>query len=199
MNNIVFEHKGLSLERLRLLCDVARMGGIRAAVGDDPARQSLASRQLKELSEYANTELIRRVGRGIEVTKEGTELACIGNEFFSKMSAFLQRTHNLPIDFRLGVGDSIFQCQVHRRGALQTLRSNTFLQSTQTEPTPANRRDSILHADRGGRIRKSHHQIFISLQWTTDFELLFNDANVRSRPIGAICGHTTGECRIGNK
>ena len=90
MNNIVFEHKGLSLERLRLLCDVARMGGIRAAVGDDPARQSLASRQLKELSEYANTELTKRVGRGIEVTQDGTELVNIGNEFFSKMSAFLQ-------------------------------------------------------------------------------------------------------------
>lgn len=112
MNNIVFEHKGLSLERLRLLCDVARMGGIRAAVGDDPARQSLASRQLKELSEYANTELTKRVGRGIEVTQDGTELVNIGNEFFLKMSAFLQRTHNLPIDFRLGVGDSIFQWQI---------------------------------------------------------------------------------------
>ena len=112
MNDIVFEHKGLSLERLHLLCDVARMGGIRAAVGDDPVRQSLASRQLKELSAYANTELTKRFGRGIEVTPEGAELVDIGNEFFAKMSAFLQRTHNLPIDFRLGVGDSIFQWQI---------------------------------------------------------------------------------------
>ena len=112
MNGIVFENKGFSLERLQLLCDVARLGGIRAAVGDDPVRQSLASRQLKELSEYANTKLTKRVGRGIEVTREGSELANIGNEFFSKMSAFLQRTHNRPIDFRLGVGDSIFQWQI---------------------------------------------------------------------------------------
>lgn len=112
MNKIIFEHKGFSLERLRLLCEVVRTGGIRAAVGDDPVKQSLASRQLKELSEYANTELTKRVGRGIEVTPEGMELANIGNEFFSKMSTFLQRTHNLPIDFRLGVGDSIFQWQI---------------------------------------------------------------------------------------
>lgn len=112
MDKIIFKNKGLSLERLRLLCDVARMGGIRAAVGDDPVKQSLASRQLKELSEYANTELTKRVGRGIEVTQEGTELANIGNEFFSKISTFLQRTHNLPIEFRLGVGDSIFQWQI---------------------------------------------------------------------------------------
>ena len=66
MNEIVFENKGFSLERLRLLCNVARMGGIRAAVGDDPVRQSLASRQLKELSEYANVELTKRIGRGID-------------------------------------------------------------------------------------------------------------------------------------
>ena len=112
MNEIVFENKGFSLERLRLLCDVARMGGIRAAVGDDPVRQSLASRQLKELSEYAKVELTKRIGRGIEVTSEGKELVDIGNEFFAKLSAFLQRTHNLPIDFRLGVGDSIFQWQI---------------------------------------------------------------------------------------
>ena len=112
MNEIVFENKGFSLDRLRLLCDVARMGGIRAAVGDDPVRQSLASRQLKELSEYANVELTKRIGRGIEVTPEGEELVDIGNEFFAKMSTFLQRTHNLPIDFRLGVGDSIFQWQI---------------------------------------------------------------------------------------
>lgn len=112
MDEIIFGKKGFSLERLHLLCDVARMGGIRAAVGDDPVRQSLASRQLKELSEYANVELTKRFGRGIEVTPEGMELVKIGNEFFSKMSDYLLRTHNLPIDFKLGVGDSIFQWQI---------------------------------------------------------------------------------------
>jgi len=112
MNEIVFSNKGLSLERLHLLCDVHQAGGIRAAVGDDPVRQSLASRQLKELGEYANTELTRRVGRGIELTPAGIALAEIGNEFFAKMSAFLQSTNNLPIEFRIGAGDSVFQWQI---------------------------------------------------------------------------------------
>ena len=112
MNEIVFSNKGFSLERLRLLCEVARTGGIRTAVGDDPARQSLASRQLKELSEYAHIELTKRVGRGLVTTEAGTELAAIGNEFFSKMADFLQRAQNLPVDFKLGVGDSIFQWQI---------------------------------------------------------------------------------------
>lgn len=112
MNEIVFSNKGLSLERLRLLCDVARSGSIRAAVGDDPVRQSLASRQLKELSEYAHIELAHRVGRGMVMTRAGQELVAIGNEFFAKMEAFLKRSHNLPIEFRLGVGDSIFQWHI---------------------------------------------------------------------------------------
>lgn len=112
MNEIVFSNKGFSLERLRLLCEVHQAGGIRAAVGDDPVRQSLASRQLKELGEYANAELTRRSGRGIEITPAGIALAEIGNDFFSKMSAFLQNTHNLPIEFRLGAGDSVFQWQI---------------------------------------------------------------------------------------
>ena len=112
MNKIIFTNKGFSLERLRLLCDVARAGGIRAAVGEDPVRQSLASRQLKELSEYANVDLTQRVGRGLELTEAGIELATIGEEFFSKMTAFLQRTNNLPHSFKLGVGDSLFQWQI---------------------------------------------------------------------------------------
>ena len=112
MNEIIFTNKGFSLERLRLLCDVHRAGGIRAAVGDDPVRQSLASRQLKELGEYANAELTRRAGRGIEITPAGIILAEIGNEFFSKMAEFLQNTNNLPVEFRIGAGDSVFQWQI---------------------------------------------------------------------------------------
>lgn len=112
MNEIVFAKKGFSLERLRLLCEVARTGGIRAAVGDDPVRQSLASRQLRELSEYAGLELTQRIGRGLEMTVAGEELVEIGNEFFAKMASFLQRVREFPIEFRLGVGDSIFQWHI---------------------------------------------------------------------------------------
>lgn len=112
VNEIIFEKKGLSLERLHLLCKVAASGGIRMAVGDDPVRQSLASRQLKELREYVGTQLFRRNGRTLEMTSAGRELAELGNEFFAKMEAFLQHSHDLPVDFKLGVGDSIFQWQI---------------------------------------------------------------------------------------
>ena len=37
MYEYVLENKGLSIERLHLLCEVARAGGIKAAVGEDGA------------------------------------------------------------------------------------------------------------------------------------------------------------------
>jgi DNA-binding transcriptional LysR family regulator len=112
MYEYVLENKGLSIERLHLLCEVARAGGIKAAVGDDLTRQSLASRQLKELSEYAGTELCRRIGRTLEMTDAGRTLTDISNDFFQKLESFLRLTRNLPDKFTLGVGDSIFQWQI---------------------------------------------------------------------------------------
>ena len=112
MYEYVLENKGLSIERLHLLCEVARAGGIKAAVGDDPTRQSLASRQLKELSEYVGAELCHKNGRTLETTETGRILADIGNDFFQKIESFLRSTHNLPDKFALGAGDSIFQWQI---------------------------------------------------------------------------------------
>ena len=112
MYEYVLENKGLSLERLHLLCEVARAGGIKAAVGDDPTRQSLASRQLKELNEYVGVELCHRIGRSLEMTEAGRALTDIGNDFFRKLESFLRSTRNLPDKFSLGVGDSIFQWQI---------------------------------------------------------------------------------------
>ena len=112
MYEYVTGKKGLSLERLHLLCEVAQAGGIKAAIGDDPVRQSLASRQLKELSEYVGHELCQKNGRVLEMTAAGKALADIGNDFFKKMEDYLRTTRNLPNNFSLGGGDSIFQWQI---------------------------------------------------------------------------------------
>ena len=136
MHEIIFEKKGLSIERLRLLCEVAQNGGIRAAVGDDPARQSLASRQLKELAEYVGVELCRRNGRTLEMTEAGDALAALGGEFLKKMESFLLSVRDLPIWFRLGVGDSIFQWYILPRmkefqAAFPRIRLQSFSYSNQ--------------------------------------------------------------------
>ena len=130
MYDIVFEKKGFSLERLRLLCEVAENGGIKAAVGDDPVRQSLASRQLKELGEHVGVELCKRSGRALEMTDAGSQLAVISGEFLKKMESFLLGVRNLPVRFRLGVGDSVFQWYIlPRMKEFQTTLPHIQLQS----------------------------------------------------------------------
>ena len=108
----ILKNKGLSLERLHLFCEVVRAGGIKLAIGDDPTRQSLASRQLKELSEYVGAKLYVKNGRSLEITEAGHALSRIGNHFFQELEAFLQTTRGLPGKFSLGVGDSIFQWHI---------------------------------------------------------------------------------------
>jgi hypothetical protein len=43
--------------------------------GGDPAKQSLYSRQVRELEQFFGVELTRRKGKGIEVTEQGREFA----------------------------------------------------------------------------------------------------------------------------
>jgi len=112
MYEIIFQKKGISLEKLNLLCKIARSGGIRAAVGDDPSTQSLASRQMKELSEYAGIPLFKHIGRSLELTDQGRQLQQVSESFLSSLESFLKTTHNLPDVFKLGVGDAIFQWYV---------------------------------------------------------------------------------------
>jgi len=128
MYEAIKKNKGLSIERLLLLCEVARAGGIKAAVGDDTTRQSLASRQLKELSAYAGTELCHKCGRSLEMTDHGKALAQIGNKFFGELESFLRSTYGMPKRFNLGIGDSLFQWQLlPKMTAFERLFPNTQL------------------------------------------------------------------------
>src|SRR6476619_7642842 len=66
---------GLSLDRLKNFCAMAEAGGIARVAGGDPAKQSLYSRQLRELEQFFGAEVTRRKGKGIEFTEQGLELA----------------------------------------------------------------------------------------------------------------------------
>lgn len=112
MHEIIFQKKGLSLEKLNLLCKIARSGGIRAAVGDDPSAQSLASRQMKELSEYVGIPLFKHVGRTLELTEQGRRLQRISEDFLGSLENYIKNMRNVPNSFKLGVGDAIFQWYV---------------------------------------------------------------------------------------
>ncbi|MCK9589917.1 MAG: LysR family transcriptional regulator [Terrimicrobiaceae bacterium] len=100
---------GISLDRLKSFCLVAEKGGISRACNGDPSRQALISRQIKELEVFFGTELIRRKGKGIELTAAGVELARQVHLQFRGMSDFKAACSALPIDFRIAAGNSILE------------------------------------------------------------------------------------------
>ena len=105
----LLQQGGLSLDRLQNFCLVAQAGGVTRAAKGDPARQSLFSRQIKELEEFFGTELIRRKGRGIVLTEKGTRLNVIARECFSSLLDFKRECINQPAEVVIGAGESVIQ------------------------------------------------------------------------------------------
>jgi len=117
----LFARRGLSIDRLRVLCEVVDAGSIVRAAGDDPARQSQFSRQLKELEDFFEVELTRRQGKVLVLTDAGRELAQIARESIGRLHDFHARSAAQPVSFSIGAGDSLLQWLVlPRLAALQT-------------------------------------------------------------------------------
>lgn len=105
----LFSRSGLSLDRLRSLCEVAAAGGISKAAEGDPVRQSQFSRQIRELESFFETELTARSGRNVVLTPSGRELVALAREAFSALSDFKRAQQSRPVDISVGAGDSFFQ------------------------------------------------------------------------------------------
>jgi DNA-binding transcriptional LysR family regulator len=114
---------GLSLDRLLSFCLVAQAGGVTKAARGDPARQSLFSRQIKELEEFFGTELIRRKGRGIVLTDAGSRLNVIAREGFASLLDFKSQCKNQPVEVVIGAGESVIQWLLMPR--LEQIRERT--------------------------------------------------------------------------
>ena len=84
----LINQRGLSIDRLVTLCDIADKGNIRAATGDNAARQGQYSRQIKELEEFLEIELLDRESRPSGVTKEGKELSELSRNYLSAIQPF---------------------------------------------------------------------------------------------------------------
>jgi DNA-binding transcriptional LysR family regulator len=103
----LLQQRGLSLDRLQSFCLVAQAGGVTKAAKGDPAKQSLYSRQIKELEEYFGAELMRRKGRGIVLTAAGERLNVLARECFASLLDFKSGCKGLPVEIVIGAGESI--------------------------------------------------------------------------------------------
>lgn len=105
----LFSESGLSLDRLRVLVEIAEAGSIAAAAGDDPVRQSQFSRQLRELAEFFGVELAKRAGRTIKLTVEGENLARLAREQLRSLEDMWCECRARSEEYTLGGGDSVLQ------------------------------------------------------------------------------------------
>jgi len=105
----VFEKGGISLERLRTFCLVADAGSIARAAGRNPVRQSQFSRQVKELEEHFEVELVRREGKGLVLTEAGHALARTARAQLGALDDYEKRCRAMPVTFRLGAGDTLLR------------------------------------------------------------------------------------------
>lgn len=103
------EQKGLSLDRLQTLCLMAEKGGVMAAAGGNANRQSLYSRQLRELEAFFGTPLIDRSRTPHSLTELGRQVERMARAFFSDMEALVQSGQAGRVPMVIGAGESVIQ------------------------------------------------------------------------------------------
>ena len=105
----LFATSGLSLDRLKALLEVGAAGSIVKAAGGDPVKQSQFSRQIKELEDFFQTQLVERQGKGIRLTPGGRELARISRFFMLGLSNFQRGCLTEEQTYRIGASATFIQ------------------------------------------------------------------------------------------
>jgi DNA-binding transcriptional LysR family regulator len=105
----LFTKGGLSLERLRSFLEMAQAGSIAKAAPHDTTRQSLISRQIKELEAYFGTELTHRQGKTLSLSPAGHRLASLIREQLQDLEDFRREQEHQPKVFTLGAGASTLE------------------------------------------------------------------------------------------
>ena len=108
----LLSQRGLSFERLKNFAAIAEVGSITRVADGDPARQSLMSRQIRELEEFFGTELTRRKGKGLEVTPAGLELARQIRFQLQSLEDFKLSCANEALEYRFAAGNSVLEWMI---------------------------------------------------------------------------------------
>jgi DNA-binding transcriptional LysR family regulator len=109
MNLSILAKSGFSLDRLAGFCAVADAGSIVGAARGDVVRQSLLSRQIRELEEFFGAELVRRQGRGLILTDAGKELAALGRSQLTALGDFAANCQTAPVRISIASSESLLQ------------------------------------------------------------------------------------------
>ncbi|MCB1078237.1 MAG: LysR family transcriptional regulator [Verrucomicrobiae bacterium] len=130
--------KNFSLDRLATLCHVAEAGSIAAATGDNANKQSLYSRQIKELESFLGIDLLDRTARPSRVSEQGQQLVRISRNYLSALDDFVGNCKNQPSKVVVGAGESLIQWalipKVLPRLREQLPEANVIFRNLQTEP-----------------------------------------------------------------
>jgi DNA-binding transcriptional LysR family regulator len=97
------------LDRLHTLCAVVEAGTIVAAAGSDPNRQSLFSRQLKQLERALGTPLFDRVGKTLQPNETGRRVAIATQTFFGALDDVMDAAAARAETVRLGAGEAVLR------------------------------------------------------------------------------------------
>ena len=109
MNLEILSRTGFSLDRLAGFCAVAGAGSIVGAARGDIVRQSLLSRQIRELEEFFGAELVRRQGRGLVLTDAGRQLAALGRSQLSGLGDFAATCRGARVQITLTASETLLQ------------------------------------------------------------------------------------------
>ena len=103
------EQKGLSLDRLQTLCLVAEKGGVMAASASNANRQSLYSRQLRELEAVFGATLIDRTRTPHSLTDLGRQVEKTVRGFLSDLEVLANAGQSERVPLVMGAGESVIQ------------------------------------------------------------------------------------------
>lgn len=103
----LFAERGLSLERLKTLCEVAEARGVTRAA-KDPVRQSQFSRQIRELETYLGAELFLRKRNSFRLTAAGEKLVLVAKEFMKSLELARSEIKNMPQSVCIGAGEAVY-------------------------------------------------------------------------------------------
>ncbi len=100
---------GITIDRLHTLCAVVEAGTIVGAAGPDPNRQSLFSRQLKDLEKALGAPLFDRIGKTLQLNENGRRVVLAAHTFFGSLDDVMNAAVAAAETVTLGANEAVLR------------------------------------------------------------------------------------------